>query len=90
MRRTRRLFFVHASTMSDTELINGFPADYWNASKVHILIAGSIFLIVLTVFTIALRFYARISSRAPLWWDDWFALATVVSGVYRQPHEELH
>jgi hypothetical protein len=68
--------------MSDTELINGVPADYWNASKVNILIGGSTFLIILTVFTIALRFYARISSHAPLWWDDWFALATVVSRIW--------
>jgi hypothetical protein len=56
--------------MPDTELIHGIPADYWNASKVHILIACSVFLIVFTIFTISLRFYARISSRAPLWWDD--------------------
>ncbi|CAI6341040.1 unnamed protein product [Periconia digitata] len=59
------------------ELINGLPAEYWNESRVDVLIGASTFLIILTVVTIVLRFYARISSRAPLWWDDWFALATV-------------
>jgi hypothetical protein len=69
-------------TMPDGgELINGLPAEYWNESRVNILIGASIFLIVITVITIVARFYARISSRTPLWWDDWFALATVVSSI---------
>lgn len=59
------------------ELINGLPAQVWNDSQVSDLIAACTFLIILTVLTIGLRFYARLSSRTPLWWDDWFALATV-------------
>jgi hypothetical protein len=65
--------------MGDTELINGVPADFWNETKVPVLIGSCVFLIALTVITIGLRFFARLYSHTPLRWDDWFALATVVS-----------
>lgn len=65
--------------MNENELIHGVPAHIWNATKVPDIIGTCVFYIVLVTVAITLRLYARITSRAVLWWDDWFALATVVS-----------
>lgn len=64
--------------MANSTQINGVPAEVWNETKVPLLIGTCVFLTILTLATIILRFYARLYARADLWWDDWFALATVV------------
>lgn len=39
--------------------------------------------------TVLLQFYARRLAGAPLWWDDWFALATVVGRFQILKHARL-
>ena len=64
--------------MSDSTFINGVPAEVWNETKVPLLIGICVFFIVLTVLTIALRFYARRKRRQPFQTDDWLTVPGLI------------
>lgn len=63
----------------DEELIHGVPASFWNESKVTKVLVFDIFMIIIIVLAIGLRLYARYFARIALWWDDYLALASIVS-----------
>lgn len=43
--------------------------------------AVSAAMIGVSVLAVVMRFYTRYCMKTGLWWDDWFALAAVVSAV---------
>ena len=57
----------------------GIDPDFYHESEVsHIIGVGSLYVGV-TIVAVGLRFLSRWSVRAGFWWDDWFALVTLVS-----------
>lgn len=51
-----------------------------NESELTVTIVGAV-MIVLSMVSVAFRFYTRFHMKAALWWDDWMALVAVVSAV---------
>lgn len=51
-----------------------------NESELTVTVVGAV-MIVLSVVAVVFRFYTRFHLKAVLWWDDWMALAAVVSAV---------
>lgn len=54
--------------------------DSANAQETTVTVVGAI-MIVLSVIAVIFRFYTRFRMKAALWWDDWMALAAVISAV---------
>jgi len=54
-------------------------AGYLEENQRPMVYAVCVLFIILPLVTVPLRFYARSISGAGFWWDDWFALAGVVS-----------
>ena len=47
------------------------------------IIAVSVFLTILSIMALALRVWSRlISKNQGFWWDDWFALASLVCAAH--------
>lgn len=64
---------------ADDEFNKAWAED---SRTISILVTSSIF-IALTIVAISLRFYSRWTASIKLWWDDWLALASIVSTLHR-------
>ena len=52
------------------------------------VVAVSIVMTVLSIMALALRVWSRLMSRNQnFWWDDWFALASLVCAAHYQDHQ---
>lgn len=49
-------------------------------AELTVTVVGAV-MIVLSVLAVVFRFYTRFHLKAVLWWDDWMALAAVVSAA---------
>ncbi|KAL9079066.1 MAG: hypothetical protein Q9157_002034 [Trypethelium eluteriae] len=59
---------------SNHSLDSQLPASFLNQNRQPTIIAENVFMCVLAITAVALRFYARKASRAGFWWDDWVTL----------------
>lgn len=58
-----------------------YQQAHFHENKGPMIVDVSIFLIVVTTITVALRFLARFIKSLPLQWDDWLSVAGLVMVV---------
>lgn len=49
-----------------------------NASRVPVIIGVCVTMVVLAILATALRIWARVMTKAKLWWDDWLCIVGLV------------